>query len=381
LRQLAQRITGRYHLRPLSRQETKGYVRHRLRVAGATGDIFTAGALAELHRLSAGIPRVINVCCDRALLGAYTRELRKVPAKLVRRAASEVYGRRFVPAWIGWFAGGVALCGFAVASIAGAELWTEHARARTGWAALAATHAAPAAAPAAAAPAAAPPPSATTAPVGGLVAPPSVNALLAADPGSTSDVEAFRHLFALWGTSLFNDKDPCGEAKKAGLACLDQRGSWAQVRMLNRPAILTLIDDQGQRHRVVLTALDDRYATLAFGDRSERIPLDALAGVWFGEFTVIWKPKTRRTRDLSVGMSGEEVRWLRRSLNTLHPSAAESEHSDLYDAGLAVAVQDFQREHRLNADGIAGIQTQVVLETALADPDTPLLAPHSPTGS
>src|SRR5271157_261529 len=78
LRQLAQRITGRYHLKPLSQEETLQYVRHRLRVAGASGEIFTPGALREVHRLSAGIPRVINVCCDRALLGAYTRETRKV---------------------------------------------------------------------------------------------------------------------------------------------------------------------------------------------------------------------------------------------------------------------------------------------------------------
>jgi len=375
LRQLAQRITGRYHLSPLSREETRGYVRHRLKVAGAAGEIFTSGALSELHRLSAGIPRVINVCCDRALLGAYTRELRKVTPALVRRAASEVYGRRFAPAWIGWLAGAAVVCGGALAIGAGTQLWFEHGGPRHPAASGAAAGIATAAVavPAVVDPVAVPQPAA---PAVQATPAPSINSLLAADPGSSADAEAFRRLFALWGTTLFNDKDPCGEATKSGLACLDQRGSWAQVRMLNRPAILTLIDDQGLRHRVLLTALDGQAATLSFGDRSERIPLDELSKVWYGEFTVVWKPKTRRTRELSVGMSGEEVRWLRRSLNTLHPSAAPPASSDLYDAGLAVAVQDFQREHRLNADGIAGIQTQVVLETALADPDTPLLAPQ-----
>ena len=72
LRQLAQRITGRYHLNPLSREETVAYVRHRLRVAGATSDIFAPGALSAVFRLSGGVPRVINVICDRALLGAYS---------------------------------------------------------------------------------------------------------------------------------------------------------------------------------------------------------------------------------------------------------------------------------------------------------------------
>jgi general secretion pathway protein A len=143
--------------------------------------------------------------------------------------------------------------------------------------------------------------------------------------------------------------------------------------MLNRPAILILTDDQGNKHRVLLTALNDRFATIAIGDRSEQVPLDDVSRSWFGDFTVVWKPKTRRPRQLSVGMSGEEVRWLRRSLNALHGAPADPAAGDLFDQDLAVAVENFQREHRLNVDGIAGIQTQMVLETALADPDSPSL--------
>jgi len=201
----------------------------------------------------------------------------------------------------------------------------------------------------------------------------TLNRLLEAKPGDNNDVEAYRRLFALWGMTLPDNHDPCGQASKAGLACFDQKGSWEEVRMLNRPAILTLTDQGGHRHRVVLTGLDDRVATLALGDRSEQIPLDAVSPLWYGEFTVVWRPKTRRTRDLSVGMSGDEVRWLRRSLNALRGAAVDPETGDVFDQDLAVEVQDFQREHRLNVDGIAGIQTQMVLETALADPDSPLL--------
>src|ERR1700722_10246766 len=113
LRQLAQRITGRYHLNPLSRDETKGYVRHRLRVAGAQEEIFSARALDEVHRLSGGIPRIINVACDRALLGAYTQETRKINAALVRRAAGEVYGRNFMPGWTRWLVGSLGAGGLA----------------------------------------------------------------------------------------------------------------------------------------------------------------------------------------------------------------------------------------------------------------------------
>src|SRR5207249_4954625 len=106
---------------------TRGYVRHRLRVAGAGGEIFTPGALRELHRLSSGIPRVINVSCDRALLGAYTQESRKVSAALVRQAAGEVYGRRFVPVWLGWMSAAALAAGFAVAGIVAIGVWQHRA--------------------------------------------------------------------------------------------------------------------------------------------------------------------------------------------------------------------------------------------------------------
>jgi len=366
LRQLAQRITGRYHLMPLSGDETQGYVRHRLRVAGAVGEIFTAGALREVHRLTSGIPRVINVTCDRALLGAYTQETRKVTAALVRQAANEVYGRHFAPGWLSWTAGAIIAVGFAAAAMVSWRTWQN----RT--AELRAAQPQPHAT-TQIAPSAAPRPIAPPQPV-------VINALLAANSAYTSDAAAFRRLLSLWGTAMTDDRDPCGQAQKAGLACLEQRGSWAQVRALNRPVILSLLDDAGRKHRVVLSALDDQYATLDLGEHSERVPLDEVSRDWFGDFTLVWKPKTTRTRDLSVGMRGDEVRWLRRSLNALHGAASDPEHSDVYDQELAIAVQNFQREHRLNVDGIAGLQTQVVLDTALADPASPLLLHSTPHG-
>ena len=208
----------------------------------------------------------------------------------------------------------------------------------------------------------------------------SVNELLEENAANTTDAAAFRRLLSLWGTAMSVDKDPCGQAAKAGLSCLEQRGSWAQVKTLNRPAILTLTDDHGQRHRVVLSGLDDQFATLDLGEHNQKVSLEDLSRDWFGEFTVIWKPKTSRTRLLSLGMQGEEVRWLRRSLNALRGGASDPEHADVYDEELAIAVQNFQREHRLNVDGIAGVQTQVVLDTALADPGSPLLT-GAPRGS
>ncbi|PYQ45574.1 MAG: hypothetical protein DMF77_03780 [Acidobacteria bacterium] len=95
LRQLAQRVTARYHLAALSRQETEDYVRHRLAVAGGEGKAsFTAEALTAVHRASEGIPRLINLVCDRALLAGYVAGAREIDAAMVRRAAGEVLAAR-----------------------------------------------------------------------------------------------------------------------------------------------------------------------------------------------------------------------------------------------------------------------------------------------
>ncbi|HEY2683977.1 MAG TPA: AAA family ATPase [Steroidobacteraceae bacterium] len=367
LRQLAQRITGRYHLKPLSREETKGYVRHRLKVAGSPEEIFTNGALEEVHRLSGGIPRIINVACDRALLGAYTQETRKITASLVRRAAGEVYGRRFLPTWAAWMVGSA--CVLALLFCA-ALAWQVY-RKQTAVLQAAAKPVAKTLAAATANPPA-PPPAAHPKPATVPLA-----EVLAANAPNTTDSAAYRRLLALWGTAMAEDKDPCGQASKAGLSCLEQRGSWAQVRALNRPAILELTDEKGEKYHVVLSQLDGGIATLNLGDQSARVSVEDLSKDWFGEFTVVWKPKTLHTRLLSLGMQGDEVRWLRRSLNALRGGASDPEHGDVYDEQLAIEVQNFQREHRLNVDGVAGIQTQVVLDTALAEPGSPLLAANT----
>src|SRR3954470_13468085 len=118
LRQLAQRITGRYHLAPLSGDESAAYVRHRLRVAGATREVFSNGGLREIRRLSGGVPRLINIICDRALLGAFTEDRHVVSGSVVRRAAAEVFGRSFTPRWLPW----AAYSGAAVAAVASAVI-------------------------------------------------------------------------------------------------------------------------------------------------------------------------------------------------------------------------------------------------------------------
>ena len=89
LRQLAQRITARYHLPSLDAEDTAAYIRHRLRVAGGRDDLFGRSALRAVYRRSGGVPRLINIICDRALLGAYGQNARRVSARVVQNAARE----------------------------------------------------------------------------------------------------------------------------------------------------------------------------------------------------------------------------------------------------------------------------------------------------
>jgi general secretion pathway protein A len=142
---------------------------------------------------------------------------------------------------------------------------------------------------------------------------------------------------------------------------------------LNRPAILTLTDDHGANHFVVLRELDDNNATLELGEKSEQLPLTVLSRYWFGDFTLVWHPTVAGTHALTLGMRGAKVHWLRRSLATLDGTTVSAETTDIYDKDLKQRVQNFQRTHRLDADGIAGIQTLVALDTALAEPGTPTL--------
>jgi len=358
LRQLAQRITGRYHLEALSRTESIAYVRHRLRVAGATTDVFTAGALREIHRLSGGIPRIINVVCDRSLLGAFTREEHRVSGELVRKAASEVYGRPVLAPWVRW----LALAGGAAgATLLGIAIWQAVQRPES-----------PAAAPVAAAPVE--PLPATDAPKADRPPTPSLRSLLALSADRTTTDAAFAELLSLWGATYQPGAGrPCDQVADQGLQCVAQIGTFAQLKLINRPAILSLTDAAGSEHQVVLVSLDGERAHIALGDTRDEVSLAELADQWFGEFLVVWRPSIPLAKQLHIGMRGDDVRWLREGLSLLTGAPVEAGDPDVFDADLERQVEDFQRSRRLAVDGIAGVQTQLVLESAIGTPGAPTL--------
>ncbi len=383
LRQLAQRITGRYHLNPLSQEESAGYVKHRMRIAGATAEVFTPSALREVHRLSGGIPRVINVICDRALLGAFTQEDHRAGGALVRQAASEVYGRPVPAPWLKWATAAAVAAALALVAVG---LWTYLAQrpaatADAGPSRTVAPVEPPPAASVAVAPSIETPGAAAPEPVLGAPPPPPLAELLVRHGNDTTTEAALARLFALWGALYEPARGRgCDQAVRQGLECLFQKGSWAQLRTLNRPAILTLTDDVGRTHQVLLTGLTDEHATLDLGGEPREVGITALSRYWFGDFLLLWRPPLAVVKSLGPGMRGEDVRWLRESVRAAQGLPTTPPGSDVYDDELVRLVQDFQRQHRLAVDGVAGVQTQIALDTALNATGSPTIVPQAAGG-
>jgi general secretion pathway protein A len=218
------------------------------------------------------------------------------------------------------------------------------------------------------------------APVAAPVVPPTLAQLLASNHDSTDSDSAFQQLLSLWSASYVPGKiDGCSQAMSQGLRCLVQRGSFAQLRLLNRPAILMLSDDSGAAFQVVLRGLHEDSARLQIGAQTATVSVAELARYWFGDFVLLWRPQTKDVRDLSQGMHGALVRHLREQLGRWRGTDSSDAASDAFDGDLMQLVEQFQRANRLTVDGVAGIETQVALDAALATPDSPLLDPHTAT--
>lgn len=339
LEQLAQRVIARYHLGSLSADETASYIHHRLAVAGSTAQTpFAPRLMAQIHALSHGVPRRINLLCDRALLGTYVENQRQVTRPILRRAAAEVFaeeGSRAPAAGLRWLhvAGGV-LAG-AVVTAALAWHFMPHAPATASVAKLPAAVAAPAPVPAAAAaPAAVPAPAAASMP--------DRNAML-------------RQLAALWGDHL-PDGDACQVAARAGLRCLQSRGGIAELRVLDRPALLSLRDPAGQERLALLTQLRGETATLAIDGRQQSLPLAELAQRSDGGFTTFWRAPRGWRDEVPAGARGADVDWLAQRLAQLHGLPMPQANLPL-DAEMQRLLRDFQQSQNLKADGLAGPKT------------------------
>jgi general secretion pathway protein A len=402
LRQLASRITARYHLLPLSATETREYIVHRLRVAGGRPDLFTPAAIDRVHHIARGNPRQINIICDRALLGAYSQGLRQVTPEIVDHAAQEALGvdpratvtvaKRFV-GWLNripllWIEGIVACLAVLLLGVLLHRALSGGTTRPTGPATIAAAgSSAPTAAPESP-PAIAADATTTSAPAAPAPAPTSAvkpvapsgpmlggSDLLGSLQRSAEPLpRVLSRLIRLWNSQLTipAGENVCQALSHVRIGCYRSIGGWSDLEQINRPAVLTLNLGGGELMYVVLRALGPDYAVLEGSEGAQRYRLDDLDNLWTGEFLLLWQHDIDATQ-IGPQTRGAPVIWLRRQLALAAGEKLASGASDRYDAHLADAVRQFQTSHGLVTDGVAGIRTLIALSDVNRAPGTPLL--------
>jgi len=381
LRQLAQRVTARYHLAPLGEADTIAYVRHRMQVAGARRNPFSRSALRALYQRSGGVPRLINIIADRSLAGAYARELDNIKAGLVNAAADEVQpseSRVRKNPWPALIATFSALLLAAVSIF----LWG-----LPGLRPSSETK---------------PQPSFSTAPSGqtaqtgkagkvgesaGLITaahatadPGTIQAVMsgptdetkAPGPASSSPETAlldsdwldeqhqlvWRGLAALWqdAENAYSIKAACDGQARTGYACLRDRGSWARVQTLGLPVILVLHDQVDRQ--VLLRGLEDKRLLLGAGNEPLVFNREQLEPTWLGEFIVVWPQAPDWPIEIKRGESGAAVDIVMQMAAQASPPWTGG---SAFDAGFESWLMDFQRRNALTADGIIGPKTLLYL--------------------
>ena len=342
LRQLAQRITARYHLRPLDLAGTTAYLRHRLTTAGAARFPFSNDAVRRVYRRSGGVPRLINVVSERALLGGYAHDLLTIDAKTVDRAADEALApsaqasteRHRTPLVIA----GVLVC--AVAAIA-----------------FALSRTAPADAPmpqqANRSPAATPP-----APIAVAASPsPALDGdalLQRMRASSPTSLRAWQSLVATWKAPATVRKtmpDACPPAPAPGWRCLRSRASLDQLLRFDRPVLLRLRAEPQAVWASLLNA-DAQRVRIALDGVALDIDRVALAGVWNGEYLAIWPAPDALESGFAAG-DAKAVEWVERRL-----ALDSADTSDL-----ASALRAFQARQGLRSDGMLNPETLFALSS------------------
>lgn len=395
MEQLAQRVIARFHLGALSPQETQQYIAHRLAVAGLTGPLpFDRGALRRVHALSHGVPRRINLLCDRALLGAYAAGARQVNRAIVNRAAREVFDapasaaaarsarQAGLPRWA--LAGLGAVAGAAAVAAAGwgMGVWPAHRGgpqvATTGPGATVAQGAASspgAKPPAAAAPAAVLPASAVaaSAPVAAAPAVPASSAapssaldqFMQAQPAT--DAPAWQALASAWGAALPAGADACATLPREGLRCYrNRRAGLNLVRQIDRPVLLALYPSEEAEApvSVLLRGLDGDNATLEGGGRSLRVPVAELAQVWRGEIATLWRAPVGMPDRGEITDSPAGAAWLDQRLASKAAGGSGPGSKPVTPAQRQSRIHRFQLAQGVTPDGRAGPLTLMLLNRA-----------------
>jgi len=374
LRQLSQRITARFHLEALSKEDVHEYIRHRLAIAGAKGMFFPRNTINKVFKISGGIPRVINLICDRALLGTYAENKWQVSLSIVNRAADEVLGRptkKFETKHALAIAAGIILLGSIlvtwyspereinsqpdsiVSSEDGSALVTQ----------LNKEHLVQD-----------PTPERAIAHPNGNSSPEEVSRLSIAtigkEPGyvlqaNLKDLEeivghddvrkAFADLFVLWGIAFEDQKaQPCDQAATIGLKCYSDLMGMKEIENLNRPVVVG-INDQW----ITLSRLSDGVATFISGDRQYEVSAEQFFDLWNGKYTLFWRTPPAYNRPSVPGDEGPTIDWLSSQLAIIESRPLTTPTGYGYNEELEDRVKKFQLNAGLIPNGVVGAKTWI----------------------
>lgn len=341
LRQLNQRITARYNLQALSAAETQAYIRHRLGVAGlpAGRDLFSASAVRLIHRLSEGIPRKINLLCDRALLGAYGQGRDLVTPTLVKAAAEEVLGAN--PELKRRATSSLRL-GLTVAALFATTallLWLLGGRDNS-------------------------------VPISESVAKPAQVPAVSPAPVTPTitwqlpDRDVEKQLWRLYSDTPL-PPSLCNGERHAQLVCVNASSAvWEPLMALDRPLVLSMQTPDRFSASTLLVAFVGRAAWVLTNTGLERVSLAELADSWLGGYRYLWQPPGSWRGPLTVddeGVAVSDVALLFARLDRQEEPLAEQR----FNASLEARVRLFQKAEGLQADGVVGEQTLLRLQQRL----------------
>jgi general secretion pathway protein A len=364
LRQLAQRVTARYHLQPLNRKETISYLRHRLEVAGGAGKVsFTARALRAIHRFSKGTPRLINLICDRTLLAGFVAGRREVDAKIVGRAAKEL-GTTYVKSGKTWQRSwGIPAAVAAVLLAVLALSFRPESQRLLPWTSAKALEEEEA-------------PEAnrgeevategeSSENVSRISVPEALESRLQTLSGGLSRRAAARSVLLLWGAPLGGNassfsplEDLSSMGRRSGFEVTELRTHFDQLRQLNLPAVLELFHPtRSDTCYAALIRLGDDSADISFSPGDEMgVPLAFLERFWTNRAYVFWKDF--EGLGAAPSQDSRSSTWI---VGVLLKLGYLSDQDETSTESVRDALARFQDSTYLAADSVAGPKTRMAL--------------------